>query len=76
MYGYGKYGRFAVYLLDESGTNYEQIVDACAEQITDHNHKICSSQDINPNIDCALVTPQMAFHEISNVLRERDSGDY
>lgn len=71
VYGYGKYGRFAVYIMDESGTKYVQIVDLCYEKMKESNHVICGLQEIDPDIDCALVTPIDYFDEISKSLLER-----
>lgn len=71
VYGYGAYGRFAVYLLDESGIKYEQIVDNRADQMVNLDKEICNLQEINPDVDWALVTPKNLFSEINKMLNDR-----
>lgn len=70
VYGYGKYGRFFVNLMDESGTRYSQIVDREYKKIQSLNHNICGIQEIRPDIDCAVVTPVEYYSDIRKKLLE------
>ena len=74
IYGYGKYGRFFVYLMDASKTKYSQIVDLGYQNICDSRYTICGLHEIQSDTDCAIITPLEYYNEICHTLAERGIG--
>ena len=74
IYGYGKYGRFFVYLMDASKTRYSQIVDLGYQNICDSRHTICGLHEIQSDTDCVIITPLEYYNEICHTLAERGIG--
>lgn len=74
IYGYGKYGRFFVYLMDASKTRYSQIVDLGYQNICDPGHTICGLHEIQSDTDCVIITPLEYYNEICHTLAERGIG--